>query len=406
MKRRASSQGSERGLVIVSERAEPERGGVAVATSRIARLAAARGERVHLVSFSREVPPGLRRVHEDGGLTHHRVGRLDRDDDALQALADHARDVAVAERADVIHGMYATRAGYVATLAAAWTGAASVVSLRGNDLDRGLFRAADLPMLAHALRAADVVTAVSRELAHKASSAFARSVEYVPNSVDTAAFRPEARDNSLVASLGVGDGTVIGFVGELREKKGMRFLLPAFAKVAAARSARLLLIGGVRADAADAFAVFASTAPEAAARIATVEYSRGAKRLSRLLALCDIVVFPSLYDGMPNALLEAMAAARPVLVTDVGGHRDVVEHGRTGALLAPSELDALPQAIEELLDLPAEARAALGRAAREHVLSHHRPDDEGARYAEVYARARAARAKGRRALQPANGSAR
>ena len=379
------------GLVIVSERAEPERGGVAVATSRIARLAARGGERVHLVTVSRDVAPGARRVHEADGVVHHRVGRLENGEDALQALADHARDVVVEARADLVHGIYATGAGYVATLAAAWAGAASVVSLRGNDFDRGLFRAGELPRLGHALGAARVVTAVSRELAHKASTVFSREVRYVPNAVDAEAFRPEARDNSLVASLGLGDDAVIGFVGELREKKGIRFLLPAFARVAERRKARLLLIGGVRSDAAQAFASFEATAPDARARIAIVDYLRSPKRLSRLLALCDVVVFPSLYDGMPNALLETMAAARPVIATDVGGHRDLIEHGVTGALLPLAELDALPDAIEELLQWPDDRRAELGRAARARVLQHHKPEDEGARYAEIYALARSAR---------------
>ena len=64
----------------------------------------------------------------------------------------------------------------------------------------------------------------------------------------------------------------------------------------------------VRADAAPAWAAFQRQAPAAAARLHTVEYTRDAARLSRLLGLCDLMVFPSLYEGTPNAVLEAMAA--------------------------------------------------------------------------------------------------
>lgn len=375
-------------VVIVSERALPDHGGVAVATSRLAAQAAARGERVMLVCHSREAPPGARHQRERAGLTEHLLGRLPRDDDAAMALADHAAQVVAESSADLVHGIYAVRAGYVATLVAAWTGVRSIVSLRGNDFDRGIHRAADLPFLEHAVRHAHVVTGVSRELCARAGATFRREVAYVPNSVDGNAFRPEARDNSLVASLGLGASRVLGFSGELREKKGMRFLLPAFAELVRRQDVRLLLIGGVRSDAREAFATFGETAPEAASRIHVLEYARSTKRLNRLLALCDLVVFPALYEGMPNALLEAMAAARPVLVTDVGGHRDLVEHGANGAVLSLSDLDALPDAIEEFLDLPAAELERMGRAARAHVLEHHRPEAESAAYAELYARAR------------------
>jgi glycosyltransferase involved in cell wall biosynthesis len=377
-----------RSVVLVSERALPEHGGVAVATSRIASQAHARGERVHVVSLSRDVAPGARHVHDRDGITYHALGRLPREEDAAMALADHTREVIDEAGADLVHGIYAIRAGYVATLAAAWAGVPAIVGLRGNDLDRGLFRAADLPFLQHAIARATIVTGVSRELCHKAIRAFGRGVDYVPNSVDAEAFRPEARDNSLVASLGLGTDAVIGFLGELREKKGMRFLLPAFAEVSSRRAVRLLLIGGVRGDCRDAFESFKASAPEAASRIHTIDYARSPKHLSRLVALCDVMVFPSLFEGMPNALLETMAAARPALVTSVGGHVDLIRHGETGALLPLAELDHLPEAIEELLDLSTNERAKLGRAARDYVLRHHAGAAESASYGRLYAQAR------------------
>lgn len=379
------------GVLIVSERALPGRGGLAVATSRIAKQAAARGEQVHLLAFSKDSAPGARGRREQDGVVVHPLGPPATEERRLMALTDHAVELAREHDLDVVHGMYATRGGYVATLAAAVVGARSVIAISGNDLDRGLYRAADLPFLAHAMRHATVATAVSRSAAERASAIFDRPVEHVTNSVDAARFSPERRDNTLAAALGLEpDAAVLGFVGELREKKGMRFLLPAFAHLCEQRSARLLLIGGLRADAREAFEAFERSAPEAAARIVTVDYARDADRLTRLLALCDLMVFPSLYEGTPNAVLEAMASARPVLATAVGGHTDLITHGETGALLGLDALDRLPEAIEELLDLPREERDRLGAAARAHVLERHRPEDESDAWAEVYARARSA----------------
>ncbi len=376
------------GVLIVAERALPARGGLAVATSRIAAQAAARGESVHLVTLSRDVLPGARGRVLRGDVVTHPVGALPREDDSLAMLTEHARGIAAEHAVDLVHGIYATRAGYVATLVARQLGIASVTSLRGNDFDRGLFRAQDLPFLEQAVTHATRVTAVSRALAEGAERVFGRPVEHVTNSVDTEQFRPERRDGSLAAALGVGDGAVLGFVGELREKKGMRFLLPAYADVLRRRPVHLLLIGGVREEAATALEAFERSAPEAFERLHVVDYERAPARLSRLLGLCDLMVFPSLFDGTPNAVLEAMAAARPVLATAVGGHLDLIEHGESGALLPLAALDRLPQAIEELLDLPAQERDALGHAARERVASRHRPEDESAAYAAVYAEAR------------------
>jgi glycosyltransferase involved in cell wall biosynthesis len=83
-----------------------------------------------------------------------------------------------------------------------------------------------------------------------------------------------------------------------------------------------------------------------------------------------------------------MAAARPALVTSVGGHVDLIRHGETGALLPLAELDHLPEAIEELLDLSTNERAKLGRAARDYVLRHHAGAAESASYGRLYAQAR------------------
>ena len=379
---------SRPGVAIVSERSPSDRGGLAVSTLRIARQAVARGEDVHVLCWSKEAAPGARRPRQRDGMTIHHIGKLERADDALMALTHHTAEVVAELQLSLVHGVYALAAGHAAVVAAAWCGVASLVSIRGNDLDRGLFRASDLPLLQSAASRATLVTAVTREACHRAGRVFGREVRYLPNSVDTGAFRPQTPDNSLVASLDLADCAIIGFSGELREKKGLRYLLPAFARLAQRRSARLLLLGGLRSDARPAWDAFVAAAPEAADRIHVLEYQRSPKRLSNLLSLCDLLVFPSLYEGMPNAVMEAMAVARPVLATQVGGHADLIDHGATGALLPLSELDHLPEAMEELLDLPDEQRRDLGAAARKRMIESFSPQQESDGYARAYADAR------------------
>ena len=85
-----------------------------------------------------------------------------------------------------------------------------------------------------------------------------------------------------------------------------------------------------------------------------------------LLALMDVFMMSSMFEGLPVALLEAMAMRCPVVATSVGGIPEVVTHSVTGLLVEPNRPDQLGSAVCSLLESP-ERRAAIGRAAREVV---------------------------------------
>src|SRR5213075_2773383 len=86
-----------------------------------------------------------------------------------------------------------------------------------------------------------------------------------------------------------------------------------------------------------------------------------------LLAASDALVLSSDFEGLPNVVLEAMASARPVIATAVGGTPELVAHGSTGVLVPPGDPRALATAIEELAALPADHRAEMGERGR-HVV--------------------------------------
>ena len=103
-----------------------------------------------------------------------------------------------------------------------------------------------------------------------------------------------------------------------------------------------------------------------------------------LLAAADVYALPSLSEGLPLALLEAMAAARPVVASAVGEIPKVLDHGRAGLLVPPGDAYALAAAITRLIDDPREARQLGERAAR-RVAAEYSLSRMVGRYSALYA---------------------
>jgi glycosyltransferase involved in cell wall biosynthesis len=91
--------------------------------------------------------------------------------------------------------------------------------------------------------------------------------------------------------------------------------------------------------------------------------------LSRAYASSDIFVFPSTTDTFGNVVLEAMASGVPVIVSDKGGPREIVQHGRTGLVTKGRNADELLGGIEQLLDNP-ELRNEMSSHCRSYAESH------------------------------------
>jgi glycosyltransferase involved in cell wall biosynthesis len=84
----------------------------------------------------------------------------------------------------------------------------------------------------------------------------------------------------------------------------------------------------------------------------------------------DVFILPSRFEGLPFSLVEAMASGCEVLATRVGGIPEVITSQAFGTLVPPSDVEALARAMSERLVASAAERAAISRAAREHVMAH------------------------------------
>lgn len=358
-------------IALLSEKYTPDFGGLAISTERLARLLAAAGHAVRVFAPTLNLPPSERRILPSSGVDVTRFGARKRVDDTLAdwfelVVEEHRRDPF-----DILHAYFLPQAGFVAAYAGKYLGTPSVVSIRGNDIERAAFDPAKFSHVMYALQHASAVTTNASTLARKAKAFVEREIFLIPNGIDTELFKPMARNETLAEMLGLGGKTkeersaVIGFAGELREKKGLRALLSGYAQAAKSRPASLLIVGEVR-DGEDKkfFDEFKSANSQLPI---TVTGPVPHEDMPAYYALMDVLVHPSLRDGMPNAALEAMACGLPVIATPVGGILDALEDGENGVLVNVNDAAALAGKIVELLDDP-QKRAGLGQRARETVV--------------------------------------
>jgi glycosyltransferase involved in cell wall biosynthesis len=258
-----------------------------------------------------------------------------------------------------------------------------VVSLHGSDvfLAERLWPARALARTA--LRRAGAVTACSSDLARRALRLGARAARtrVVPYGVDVARFSPDVAQGGIRQRLGVPEGAFLVLaLGRLVQKKGFAHLVEAAARVGAVHlviAGEGDLRGELEAQARERG--LDAAFPGALDRAAT----------AAALAAADVVVVPSIVDhagnvdGLPNALLEALAAGRPVVASRVAGIPDVVEDGLNGLLVPPKDPGALAGALRRLR-CEVETRRRLSREARRYAVESLSWDAAARRFEDCY----------------------
>lgn len=214
-----------------------------------------------------------------------------------------------------------------------------------------------------AIRRADAVVTVSRAIAQRLTELSGRPVEairVIPNGIELARFAgdgPTAR-SSVRESLGAGVNQPLVLVpAALRDGKGHEVLLQAIPDLRRrVPTVRVLFAGEGEREAA--------LRSQARAAGESVTFLGLRSDIPDLMHACDLVVLPSttrsdgtVEEALPTVLIEAAAAARPVVATRLSGSPEIVVDGRTGLLVPPSDPTALADAIATLLLDPDRARA-------------------------------------------------
>ncbi|MEM0348610.1 MAG: glycosyltransferase family 4 protein [Candidatus Caldarchaeum sp.] len=251
------------------------------------------------------------------------------------------RTASAARRVLTMHGVYAEQVGFLHGSLVGWV---------ASRLEKT------------ALKWADAVTAVSRKTAE-----FYRlrgvDVVYIPNAVDI---------GMHVEGIRLGHPQVV-YVGRLSREKNVAMLVEAARRL---HETKFVIVGD---------------GPEkpflekAAQNLSNVVFTGAVEHEKALgyIAGSDILVLPSVAEGMSTVLLEAMALKTPVVATAVGGNTELIQQGETGLLVDAGDLGQLTEAITYLLNNPAEAKH-LAEKAYQNVVNHFSWDAVFPQYLRVY----------------------
>lgn len=248
-------------------------------------------------------------------------------------------------KVDVVLGSWAYPDGFAAVVAARLLGVPCVVKLHGSDINVMAKRSGPRRQTAWALSRAARVVAVSRALADEvvALGVPRDRVAIVMNGVDPALFH--VRDRAAArAELGLPAGPLALYVGNLKPEKGLLDLAGAWAQVVRELpGARLAIVGSgpMRAE------IEAALPPQA-----TLVGAQPLAQIPVWMAACDVVVLPSHIEGLPNAVIEALACGRRVVASAVGGVPDLIQSDAVGTLVPPRTPGALAAALTQALRTP------------------------------------------------------
>lgn len=352
-------------ILLINSEYPPVGGGAGNASANIARLLSRLGNDVLLLTSQFGDLP---RDEVNDGVRILRVAALRRRADRSNALEQlsfiliaslQTLELARRFQPDVTLAFFGLPSGAVAWLLKKWSGIPYVVSLRGGDVpgfrpyDFRLYHKIAAPLLRLIWHGASAVVANSQGL-RQLASAFdpTLAIPVIPNGVDLEKFSPPARDLSSARILSV---------GRVVYQKGFDLGLQALAALKDLDWEWNIAGDGPQMPVLRAMAGTHGLTD----RIHFLGWQT-AEQLKVQYASATLFLFPSRHEGMPNAVLEAMASGLPVVATRIAGNEELVADGETGALVPPEDVEALRESLRPLL-VQARMREQMGRASRRRV---------------------------------------
>ena len=258
---------------------------------------------------------------------------------------------------DIVH-THTSKPGVVGRLAASRAGVPAIlhtVHLFGfHEETSRLATAAYVAVERVAARWCDRIVTVSEHLRRRALElgiGRPEQVVAIPNGVPELRARAQRSPSDVRADLGLGDGLMILSTGRLAEQKGLEYLVRAVALIGADVPPFHIVLAGDGPLRGDLSALVGALG--VGDRVHLLGYRDD---VGDLLNACDIFVMPSLWEGLSISLLEAMAAAKPVITTSIASNCEVTGNGEAALLVPPKDAAALAVAITRLVSDPAEQK--------------------------------------------------
>ncbi len=257
------------------------------------------------------------------------------------------------EKADIVHTHQFAGAAW-GRIAAILAEIPTILTTEVNvNLDEGWVKKRVKQLLSHWNKKIIAISQAVYDDTFRTEHVSPKKLAIISNGIDLQKFWGAPRVPSTVAP-------VVGVVARFYPQKGHTTLLAAWPEVVAAiPGARLKLVGTGPLEAQLKAMVQTLQLQE------TVEFVGGISDVSAWYGKCNLVVLPSHWEGQGIVLLEAMAAGRAIVASDVGGISEVITKGETGVLVPPKDPDTLSAAMLEVIRNPEETQAMIERAQAE-----------------------------------------
>ncbi len=285
-----------------------------------------------------------------------------------------------ANHIDIIHCTEKPRDAFYGFLLARATGARCVIHLHVK-VENWIS-----PLTRWVMKRADAIVGVSSFVAQSniAMGYPADRTHYVHNGIDISSWDANADGNRIRQEFNTGPDTILlAAIGRLVYYKGQMELLEAVRKVHQSYSDVRLLIVGEGDELPGSFTQRLKAMVETTELRDVVTFTGHRRDVRELLAACDIFAFPSFEEPFGMVYLEAMLMKKPVVALDNGGVREIVEHGKTGLLSAPKDIDQLAANIITLIQ-ERDMRIQMGEYGRRRVEEHFSAERMASEFGELY----------------------
>jgi N-acetyl-alpha-D-glucosaminyl L-malate synthase BshA len=361
----------------------PTSGGSGIVATELGLELARMGHEVHFVTSA--LPVRLRSF--DRNVYFHQVDThfypLFLDAPYSLSLAAKMAEVAESHSIDILHVHYAiphAASAYLARSMVSSRRLLTVTTLHGTDITLVGREPSFYRITKFCIEASDAVTAVSQHLKARTQESFdtKKEIEVIPNFIDGSKFRPDGATVSKQFFCPKSQPMLM-HISNFRPVKNISTVIHVFSRVRARMDARLVLVGdGPERLPAEKLCTQLGVQDD-------VMFLGNQECIEGILPLADVLLLPSEQESFGLVCLEAMSCGVPVVATNVGGTKEVVQHGQTGYLHDPFDVDAMTASVLEMVNAPVRRRS-MGELGRKVALEKFSTSDVVKKYVELYER--------------------